>query len=268
MVNSVGQKGFFADGSELSAWNSLAGHSRGLKVLQKNMSLGRYKTRTEPIDIPYRHGILHGMDLGFDNKLVAAKCWAALLAAGEWAIKIERGEKNAPAANDEPGFLETLKSYAKTLEASKTIDAWKPRELVLGEHFKESGPLEEYEAYSPERALYEYLCFWKDRNYGKMVPFLPHRNRRSMRKAAGELRETFRVAELHEFKFLTVVDEAPIVAVIDIKCLLKIGDQAAKEKILKFRMVYLSDDERLVLRGEPGGAWTVMNWGHVWRSNQ
>jgi len=34
---------------------------------------------------------MHGMDLGYDNKIVAAKTWAALFAAREWALKAEQG---------------------------------------------------------------------------------------------------------------------------------------------------------------------------------
>ena len=86
MVNEIHYKrglparGFFADGVDLTAWNSLAGHSKGLSVLVRIFQKSRTKTTTDTISVPYRNGILHGMDLNYDNKIVAAKAWAALFA--------------------------------------------------------------------------------------------------------------------------------------------------------------------------------------------
>ena len=48
-------------------------------------------TRAEEIQIPYRHGIVHGMDLGYNNKYVAAKCWVAALPR-DWALKVAKDE--------------------------------------------------------------------------------------------------------------------------------------------------------------------------------
>ena len=102
MVNEIYQKvhkkryGFFAEDVDLIAWDSIAAHSKGLNKLARTFRSGRYTTTTEIIDIPYRNGILHGMDLGYDNKTVAAKAWAALFATGEWALKAEQGLLTPP----------------------------------------------------------------------------------------------------------------------------------------------------------------------------
>ena len=79
-VNDISPVGFFAQGVNLEAWDSMSAHSTGLAVLAKTLGRKRARTTTEALSIPYRHGILHGMDLGYDNKLVAAKAWAALFA--------------------------------------------------------------------------------------------------------------------------------------------------------------------------------------------
>jgi|GEM_PF-5508124 len=73
------QRGFFSDAADLEAWDSLAAHSKGLNQLSAIFRKGRRKTTTEPIDIPYRHGIMHGRDLGYDNKIVACKTWQLCL---------------------------------------------------------------------------------------------------------------------------------------------------------------------------------------------
>ncbi|MEH2421714.1 MAG: hypothetical protein V7K48_12575 [Nostoc sp.] len=96
LVNDIEQTGFFAEGTDLTAWDSIAAHSSGLQELSKLFRVNRKKTSTEKITIPYRNGILHGRDLGYANKIVAAKCWAALFAIKDWAIAISKGNKNPP----------------------------------------------------------------------------------------------------------------------------------------------------------------------------
>lgn len=78
--------------AQLEAWDSLAGYSKGLNRLQELHLKSRYKTHTEQIEVPYRNGIMHGMDLGYDSKAVAVKTWIALFALGEWAEKAEQGK--------------------------------------------------------------------------------------------------------------------------------------------------------------------------------
>lgn len=98
MVNAANERrrGFFSEEVALTAWDSISAHERGLGELVKILQKGRYKTNTEPITIPFRNGILHGMDLAYDNKVVAAKCWAALFATRQWAAQAERGQLDAP----------------------------------------------------------------------------------------------------------------------------------------------------------------------------
>jgi hypothetical protein len=73
LVNDFGNSGFFSEGTDLEAWDSIAAHSTGLEALAKVLGKTRRKVTTDPLSLPYRHGILHGRDLGYDNKMVAAK---------------------------------------------------------------------------------------------------------------------------------------------------------------------------------------------------
>ena len=79
--------GFFSKEVQLTAWDSIAAHPKGLMKLKETFSQPRKRTRVEEIHIPFRNGLFHGMDLGYDNKYVAAKSWAALFAVRELAIK-------------------------------------------------------------------------------------------------------------------------------------------------------------------------------------
>jgi hypothetical protein len=85
------RKGLSAEGANHEAWNSVSAHSRGLGQLIPVLMKGRNKTITQQVDMPYWHGIMHGMDLGYDNKIVAAKTWAALFSLRDWAKRWKRG---------------------------------------------------------------------------------------------------------------------------------------------------------------------------------
>jgi hypothetical protein len=114
---SKNHRGFFAEQSDLEAWDSISAHSKGLGLLSKTLGVTRTKTNTEPVTIPYRHGILHGHDLNYDSKIVATKAWAALFSVRDLAVKIETGQKNAPLPIEkkpEPSFLEALKQLRES----------------------------------------------------------------------------------------------------------------------------------------------------------
>jgi hypothetical protein len=54
----------FADGADHSAFDSIAGHPSGLPKLIKAICKSRKKTTWEETPLPFRHGVLHGRDLG------------------------------------------------------------------------------------------------------------------------------------------------------------------------------------------------------------
>lgn len=94
LVNDVSRHvGFFAKSSDMTAWDSIAAHETGLQSLVSLLSEKRNKTNEDVITIPYRNGILHGRELAFDNRIVAAKCWALLFAVRDWAMAISDGKK-------------------------------------------------------------------------------------------------------------------------------------------------------------------------------
>ncbi len=73
-VNDISKsKGFFAENTDLTAWDSIAAHSSGLSKLRDILNVTRKATTTEEIFFPYRNGILHGRDLSYANKYVAGK---------------------------------------------------------------------------------------------------------------------------------------------------------------------------------------------------
>lgn len=83
--------------AHLTARDSIVGAPEGLATLAAAWSTARTTTTDVPLDMPFRHGILHGRDISYATPVVSAKSFALLLALHEWAVRVERGTQH-----DEP----------------------------------------------------------------------------------------------------------------------------------------------------------------------
>ena len=120
--------GFFAEQSDVTAWDSIAGHESGLQFIAEIFKQTRKKTNEEPITIPFRNGILHGKELAFDNKIVAAKCWATLSAIRDWIHSVENPKEMKKEKTFEE-ILNDLKEHTKKQdEFKKMFNEYMPRD--------------------------------------------------------------------------------------------------------------------------------------------
>jgi len=137
-----GNYSFFADNSDPTSWDSIAGHSTGLTKLKAIFNQSRRKTRIEEIHTPYRNGILHGRDLNYNNIYVAAKCWGCLAAVLDWGRDVAAGKKQPPLQEQEKPqtlkesiaelwsvIIDYSKTHARNQEFLQRINAWKPRQI-------------------------------------------------------------------------------------------------------------------------------------------
>lgn len=77
----------------LQATESIAGDPEGLPLLAILLSHNRNKTSEKSISLPYRHGILHGRDLGYANRRVSTKAFVTLLSLRNWIEKVQEGKQ-------------------------------------------------------------------------------------------------------------------------------------------------------------------------------
>lgn len=168
LVNELHEthRGLFAEGTNLTAWDSVAAHSQGLAVLVRTLSKRRVKTTTEPLTPPYRNGIMHGNDLGYGNKMVAAKTWALLFTVRDWAYRAEHGQLSAPPEEPEPTLAESLRAWKNVQQNEVSIEAWGPRNLSFGVDLPVAGTPDLYQEGTPERVLVTMLNAWQRGNYG------------------------------------------------------------------------------------------------------
>lgn len=121
------------DTTHLQANETLASDSTALPELAKLMSQGRTETTIEPLEIPQRHGVLHGRDLGYDTRRTSTQAFATLLAMTELIVAITKGEQfKIP----EPEFFDpetvTLEDvmglWNDMLESVEQYSEWKRRD--------------------------------------------------------------------------------------------------------------------------------------------
>jgi hypothetical protein len=260
LVNELHQKrrGFFSDNVDLQAWDSIAAHEKGLNALAKIFQKGRYKTTTEQISLPYRNGILHGMDLGYDNKMVAAKSWAALFAVRDWAARAEGGLIEAPPPKPEKGWSDLFRQIRETEEDKKRLEAWSPRQVVMGEDVPNTGEPTMFSKGSPERTVVEFLCYWKARNYGRMAEYLPDVSGR-ISKVAGEVREIYGSTLLDKFEIEQITEKGPVITIVQVRLWYrKNGDSG--DGVLAFRVFSQDRKGHPAVSGKPGAVWRLTTW--------
>jgi hypothetical protein len=240
----------------------LAAHSKGLTQLSAIFNKGRRKTVADEITVPYRHGIMHGRDLGYDNALVAAKTWAALFAVRDWAIKAERGMLQAPPKEPGRTWREIFESIAYHAREKEQWENWQPREVDTA--ILPADPLPtEFDSGTPEHSLAEYLLLWKCSNYGHMASFLPHLfSKYAERPLAADLREAYDDKRLESFRFSSFEHAVPSIAEIGVDCELNVAGKKVKAAHT-FRMICEDANGEMVSHGNPNGRWVIMNWNAI-----
>ena len=259
-VNEVLKKnqGLFAQNIDLVIDGSVVGHETGLPSLVKILSRSRKQTTTEAISMPYRNGIMHGMDLGYDNVLVATKALALLFAVAEW-IRQYGKPKQEPKSN-KIGLKQTIASYAQIMNRLKAqqrlIDAWTPRcfdSVDFATYIPEPG--------SPEQRVCELFDFYVKSNYGRMAELLADCLHYSVKKEASHVRSLLENIKCIKYHLLRVVDRAPAVTEVIARLTVDLLNGIQKVIDVKSRVIYQAsrDSHSVMCRLEDGGQWFILD---------
>jgi hypothetical protein len=270
VVNDIEQTGFFAESTDLRAWDSIAAHSSGLNTVVKLLTQSRKRTNSEKIAIPYRNGILHGRDLSYDSELVAAKTWALLFCVNDWAVSVRDGKKDPPPVEGNKSTIERLKDFSQVLEKfrnqqkeskieSRFIEEWKPRQITIGMDIPRTGASSDYVGNTPEREVILFLENWQKKNYGGIAAQIWDFRKipETIKKRAGRIRESLGISEILGFSLIHIDDQAP--AITEVTLEIVISNRIKSSMIKKtFRLIYENDERRPYVRGMIGGRWKIV----------
>lgn len=266
-ANDAFGKGFHASDLSLDVWDSLLAADGAIYSVKEIFQRGRKKTRTEPIDMPYRNGILHGMDLGYDSPIVTAKCWCFLFVVRDWILAKKSETARKERFEEEtrvPSLGELAAQMAATNRLREATEAWKPRSSnpACVDSLTGSGMAEEG---TPEAVVLECLALWKRRNYGGMSKLFWRKLAESSREHVREVREQFEGTVVESYSLSRVLDEAP--AISEVEALIAVGVTASRATRWTFRLIREDDDGNPVPANLSGGRWQIV-WIHLQRDER
>jgi len=259
-VNDAFGKGFHADGVELDVWDSITTADGSIHNIKSIFQRSRRKTRTERINVPYRNGILHGMDLGYDNEVVAAKCWCFLFVVADWTVaKKSEAARQAKFERDgrAPSWRELAEQLAANERTKRKLEAWQPRELnsVFLRDLNERHRLDDG---TPEAMAVRFLDLWVQRNYEGMSRLYCAAETPGSGAHAGRVREILGGWEFADYRIDPVLDEAPAISVVTAT----LEPNSAEPLCCTIRLLYETPEGDVRVRGVPGAAWRVV-WAQV-----
>lgn len=266
-VNDAVGKGFHASDLSLDVWDSLMVADGAIYRIKEIFQKGRKKTRDEEIDMPYRNGILHGMDLGYANPVVTAKCWCFLFVVRDWILSKKSELSRHKAFEEEtraPALSEIVEKIDKNNRFSQAIATWKPRSISPAylALLNDSGMPEEK---VPEAVVIEYLALWRRRNYGGMARLFWKKMAESSKTYVREIREQFEYVDFESYSLDRIVDEAPAITEVDVETK---GNEADSQTYRwTFRLIKEDEDGSPIPADLAGGRWRII-WIHPKKDEQ
>lgn len=256
-VNDAIRKGFHSNNVDLNVWDALTAADNGIQTIKTIFQKGRRKTVTEDIDMPYRNGILHGMDLGYDNKVVAVKSWHFLFVINDW-ISSKKSESKRKQDFEEETRTPTIKEIMDQLKSTKedrdVLDNWEARktdpEYITRLNRKKGANNKEL----PELVVLQLLKLWKQSNYGDMAKlFSVFNTKNNFSKYASEVRSLYGDLQISKFTILEIIDTAP--AITEVLVQINISDKQTEK--YRFRLMYEDEDGNPLVRNH-NGKWRIM----------
>ncbi|MBW3536858.1 MAG: hypothetical protein KY395_03690 [Actinobacteria bacterium] len=105
------------DPDDMAAWDSVVGHHLGLTHAMATFTKTIKKRVDDEVFEVYRHGIIHGSVVNFDNVIVATKAWNMLFAVADWATatrKAAEPKESPPTWSDTWATLTRHAAYKRT----------------------------------------------------------------------------------------------------------------------------------------------------------
>ena len=257
-------KGFFAEGTSVSAWDCLVGCNDGLTKLKSIYNQKRTRTNTDEITLPYRNGILHGRDLNYASENVSCKCVLLMFAVADW-MKMKNSEDRRKAEYQEsinpPSLREFLTRLNENRKAKEEIAAWQRKTVVVGIDIPITGTIEDYSEYPYVVAVVKMLMAWKDNNYGELSDCLQKMfgSNPSERRRAGECRKMFQNKKFESFEIIEIEERGCALSKVIIKVYWT-TDDCKKEAVLTFGCYYESNSESVGIPWLNNGKWVLMPW--------
>lgn len=257
-------KGFFAEGTDVTAWDCLVGCGDGLTKMKSIFNKGRNKTNHNEIRFPYRNGILHGRDLNYGNEYVSCKCVALMFALADWMCMKDSEEKRKEKFEKEsnpPPISESLKKLKENALAREEISCWQRRTVIVGTDIPAVPTIEDCVEYQYVIPLIQAFDAWKSRNYGVLSLHFEKlfSYEESEKKRAGECRQMFSSKIFCSFEIKEIEERGCSMTRILVQVDWETNGKHFSE-LLEFGSIYQDENERAALPWRGNGKWSLIPW--------
>jgi len=256
-VNDATGKGFHSAG-DMDVWDSLTTSDGAIYKIRDIFKKGRKRTCIEPISLPYRNGILHGMDLGYDNPAVAAKCWCFLFVVRDWLVS-KKSEPNRKMAFEKkvqvPSVRELIATLARTNHLKQAIEAWRPR-VVSEDYIADINNSLVADDQLPEAVVLAFMSLWKQHNYGDMAKLFQTQFTGNPKSYAKVVREQYGAVHIDNYSIIRIVDEAPVITHVTVRAYSARSDRDVS--LWEFRLISEDDNGDIIPPTIPGGCWQIV----------
>jgi hypothetical protein len=253
------QKSAFGGATDQDVFDTLTSAPNGLAESLRLAGKTRKKVSAEPLDTPYRNGIMHGRDVNFGHAIVAAKSVNLLHAVLNYIDRLsDEEERIAKAAEDQrpPDWAAILSGHARTQAISEAIDGWAARPPLTGvfASYENSAGIVDG---TPEAAVVGFLKAMAHRNFGKLADLTHDLTLRSKEKWAGDLRRDNGDLALQSWRLTSLADTAASVSVVRVEVA---GAWKAKawRGAIDLRTIYVDDANDILPRDFGEGRWQLL----------
>lgn len=248
--------GIFSENVDVTAFDSLSGHETGLQTISKILRSPRKKVNEDSITIPYRNGILHGKELSFDNKIVAAKCWHLLSAIVDWHNDIKFPKEKKEEKTLQEVFSEHQEHRKKMLDFEERFANYSARDFSLIYNFPILDiQIEVILENSPEKIVVLFLEYMKNHKFGMITPLLFQFEEQKMKERTSQIAKEFKSIEINSYKIINIEDTTPAMSKVDIEI-----NFIQRQNITKNLTIYLSYVDKNgnpLVRDTPNGLWII-----------
>lgn len=257
-------KGFFAEGTDVTAWDCLVGCDDGLTKMKSVFNKGRNKTNHDEIRFPYRNGILHGRDLNYGNEYVSCKCVALMFALADWMSMKDSEEKRKEKFEKEsnpPPISELLKKLRENALEREEMSRWQRRTIIVGTDIPAVPTIEDCAEHQYVIPLIQALDAWKSKNYGALSLHFARifSYEKSEKRRAGECRKMFSSKIFCSFEILEIEERGCSMTRILVQVDWEVNGKHFSEP-LEFGSVYQNENGRAALPWRGNGAWVLIPW--------
>jgi hypothetical protein len=231
---------------DMAAWDSVVGHHMALTHAVATFTKSIKKRVDDEVFDVYRHGIVHGMVVRFDNVVVATKAWNLLFSVADWATATRKAAE--PKAVP-PSWRETWASLTRHAAYTRYRGEFVPSTIEPSDLGFASNEIVTLAA--------EFLEAWTHRRWAIVAKFMPPILRRS--ESDGQLarraKETYERYDVKDWTITSMTYDQASTAKVSVQA--TVDGQAVE---MRFRLIFCASDGNVAIPERDDGAWSLAVW--------